>query len=257
MNGCRVAITASLLALSCWAAGVHARPWSEIAATGSVSICASADSLPYAADKADMPGFQIEIARALATRLGVSLHVDWIASRRRAGVVDCDLMLDTIVDPEANPRSLRLSNPYHVSGVALAFAPGRQPVKAYDELAQGVRVGVMMNSLASRVVSRTNAAMVPFAFEEDLVSAVASGDVYAGALSIATIGYHNVRNPEHAIAMVQADEASNELRWSVAVGMRRADDELAGRVNAALALLLDDGSIAMVYRRYGVAHQRP
>jgi ABC-type amino acid transport substrate-binding protein len=39
--------------------------------------------------------------------------------------------------------------------------------------------------------------------------------------------------------------------------MRRADDDLAQKVNAALAGLLADGTIAAIYQRYGVAHRKP
>jgi polar amino acid transport system substrate-binding protein len=56
---------------------------------------------------------------------------------------------------------------------------------------------------------------------------------------------------------VHAEDSEPELRWSVAVGMRRADDALVERVNAALSGLVTDGTIAAIYARYGVAHRRP
>jgi len=43
----------------------------------------------------------------------------------------------------------------------------------------------------------------------------------------------------------------------VAIGMRRADDALVEKVNAAVTALVGDGTIAAIYRRYGVEHRKP
>jgi ABC-type amino acid transport substrate-binding protein len=120
-----------------------------------------------------------------------------------------------------------------------------------------MRVGVMMNSLASLVVSRTGAAMVPFGFEDDMMEAVARGEVNAGAVTPASAGYYNLRHPNQPLTVVRAQDSEPELRWNVAVGLRRADDALLDAVNAALKALLDDGTIRAIYARYGIEHRRP
>ena len=120
-----------------------------------------------------------------------------------------------------------------------------------------MRVGVMMNSLASLVVSRTGAAMVPFGFEDEMMEAVARGEVNAGAVSPASAGYYNIRHPNQPLTVVRAQDSEPELRWTVAVGLRRADDALIDAVNTALKGLLDDGTIRSIYARYGIEHRRP
>jgi ABC-type amino acid transport substrate-binding protein len=152
---------------------------------------------------------------------------------------------------------LRPSLPYNVSGVGLVFAPGQPTVPDYKSLRAGTRVGVMMNSLASLVVSRTGAAMVPFGFEDDMMEAVAHGEVQAGAVSLATAGYYNLRHSSQPLTVVRAQDSEPDLRWNVAVGLRRADDALLDAVNAALKALLDDGTIGSIYTRYGIEHKRP
>jgi len=234
-----------------------AKGWDEIRTLGEITVCANPNALPYASEKEEAPGFQIEIARAIAQRLGVRLRPLWIVPRMRAGVVDCDLLMDTILVSGVQPPSLRLSVPYHRSGVALAFAPGREPVSSYAELKRGSRVGVLHNSLASLIVSRTPATMVPFGFEDDMLEAVAKGEVEAGAVSAASAGYFNLRNPTRQLTLVHAEDSQPELQWTVGVGMRRADDALVENVNRALAALLADGTLTAIYARYGVAHRSP
>ena len=239
------------------AAGVFARPWSEIKLLNEISVCANPNAPPYSSDRPDSPGFQIETARAIAGRLGLRLRIDWIVPRMRAATVDCDLLMDSIVVPGVQPPSLRLSIPYHRSGVSLAFGRGHEPAVSYRDLKQGTRVGVLMNSLASLVVSRTPAAMVPFGFEDDMLDAVARGDVAAGAATAASIGYFNMKHPDTPLTLVHAEDAEPELRWSVAVGMRRADDALVQNVNGALSALLAEGAIAAIYSKYGIPHRKP
>jgi ABC-type amino acid transport substrate-binding protein len=251
----RHALAASLAACGC--ALAVARPLAEVQTAKQLSLCANPNALPFAAERGELPGFQIEIARALAQRLGLELQVLWIVPRYRAATVDCDMLMDTILSPGVEQRGLRPSLPYQVGGVGLVFAPGQATVPDYKSLRAGLRVGVMMNSLASLVISRTGAAMVPFGFEDDMMEAVASGDVQAGAVSLATAGYYNLRHSSAPLTVVRAQDSEPELRWNVAVGLRRADDALVDAVNAALKTLLDDGTIRSIYARYGVEHRRP
>jgi ABC-type amino acid transport substrate-binding protein len=248
-------LVALAVALACsWA---NARPFDDVQAAKQLSLCANPSALPYAAERGELPGFQIEIARALAQRMGLQLQVLWIVPRYRAATVDCDMLMDTILSPGVEQRGLRPSLPYQVGGVGLVFGPGQPTVPDYKSLREGMRVGVMMNSLASLVVSRTGAAMVPFGFEDDMLEAVARGEVNAGAVSPASAGYYNMRHPNEKLTVVRAQDNEPELRWNVAVGLRRADDALVDAVNAALKTLLDDGTIRAIYARYGVEHRRP
>lgn len=250
------AFLAAALALSI-APIAAARPLNEVRTNGEISVCANPNALPYASDKPETPGFQIEIARAIAARLGVRLRVAWIVPRYRASVVDCDMLMDTITKAEVRSAALKLSIPYQTGGVSLAFAPGRPIVASYRELKAGMRVGVMTNSLASLIVSKTEAAMVPFGFEDDMIAAVAKGEVDCAAISPASIGYHNKMHPGRRVTLVHAEDSEPELKWHVAVGLRRADDALVDAINKALAALIEDGTIAGIYAKYEVAYRRP
>ena len=247
----------ALLALVLASPAAEPRPYEEIRARGEISVCANPNALPYASNRPDLPGFQIEIARAIARRLDVQLRVEWIVPRMRASTVDCDMLMDTIALPDLQGPAIKLSVPYQSGGVALAFAPGQPTVAHYKDLPPGMRVGVIMNSLASLVVSKTGARMVPFGFEDDMLAAVGNGEVAAGALSPAAIGYYNLTHPDRKVTLVYANESEPELRWTVAVGLRRADAPLVEAVNAAVTALIADGTIAGIYAKYGVEHQRP
>jgi len=257
MRHVQSSVVALLLLYVLAVAPAYPRPYEEIRARGEIAVCANPNALPYSSNRPERPGFQIEIARALAAKLGVRLHVDWIVPRMRAATVDCDMLMDTIARPEIQGPAIKLSVPYQTGGVALAFAPGQPTVAAYLDLKAGSRVGVRMNSLASLIVSKTEARMVPFGFEDDMLEAVAKGEVDAAAVSPASTGYFNLTNPARKVALVHAEDSEPELKWVVAIGLRRADTPLVEAVNAAVAGLVADGTIAGIYANYGVTYRRP
>src|SRR5439155_2933956 len=112
-----------------------ARSLELIRATGALHLCAHPNSLPYASKAGNPPGFQIELGKALAEELGVSLVTEWIVVPSQAFRADCDIILDAIADPEAQADTgLRISKPYYRSGVGLA-----------------VRRGSVITSFASRI----------------------------------------------------------------------------------------------------------
>jgi len=252
----RFVLACLLASLAAFAAS--ARTLAEIRARGMISMCANPDSLPHASKRENMPGFQIEIGRALAQSLGLPLEVDWIIPRMRANLVDCDILFDTIAAPGVDRGPIKLSHPYQRSGVALALRPGNETVHGFQDLVPGKqRIGVMVNSVASAVLGRRGMRTVPYSFESDMVDDLARGDLDACAVSPATIAYYIHAHPEARLAYVHAYDNEPELAWNLAVGMRRSDDALVDAINGALDRLIADGAVERIYARYGVEYRKP
>src|SRR5215472_897534 len=94
------------------------RSLQAIVERGTLTLCANPDALPWASKTGDMPGFQVELAENLASRLGVSLTRQWVISAFQYRRVDCDVVLDAISGRDAAVEGgLRLSRPYQRSGV--------------------------------------------------------------------------------------------------------------------------------------------
>jgi polar amino acid transport system substrate-binding protein len=254
---CRVAGRVCAIAALVVAATASARTLAEVKARGAISLCANPDALPYASNRPDLPGFQIDIARALAEAIGVKLEIDWIVPRMRAGLVDCDLLLDTIVDPDLSRGPVKVSRPYQRSGVALAIGPRLASVDGFGDLVPGQRVGVMVNSLASKLLNQRGLYTVPYAFEPDMIADLVKGDLDAAAISPATIAYYIRAHPDSGLRYVHAYDAEPQLAWNVAAGLRRSDDALVNAINAALERLAASGALAQVYAKYGVDYRKP
>jgi polar amino acid transport system substrate-binding protein len=239
------------------AENASARTLAEVKSLGAIFMCASPDALPYASNKPETPGFQIEIARAIAAGLGVSLNVEWIVARRRRNLVNCDMLLDNINDPEVNEGRARLSRPYQKSGVALGLRRDAEAISDYRQLKQGQKVGVMINSFASMVLGKAGKDTSPYAFQSDMVEDLRKGELYGAAVSAATMSYYIFQHPDSGLRLVNAFGSQPELTWEVAVGLRKSDAALVDAVNAILEKLIADGTLTRIYAKYGVEHRVP
>jgi len=245
-------------ALLATATSLSARPLSSIKERGRLLVCANPNALPFAAKKGERRGVQLELAQALADQLGVALEVGWVVFPNQIFAVDCDIVLDSIVDQQAqDERHVKLSRPYQQSGVALAFRPGVAPVASYEQLPPGLRIGTMVSSLARVYMGQHGIATIPFTFEDEMVEALGRGEIDVAAVSPATIGFYNLTHPQAPLGTSMAFAGVPELNWAVAVGMRKADDALVDSINAALGKLLDDGTVRRIYAGYGIEQRAP
>src|SRR5688572_14772747 len=112
---------ASLSLLMLWNAPAGARSLETILERGALKLCASPNALPFASKSGPIPGFQIELGEKIAEQLGVKLTREWVISAIQYRRADCDLVLDSIIRNDAPPeRGIKVSRPYHRSGVVLA-----------------------------------------------------------------------------------------------------------------------------------------
>jgi polar amino acid transport system substrate-binding protein len=198
-----------------------ARTLEAVQSRGAITLCAHANALPFSSRNGSQAGFQIELGRALAGQLGVELAVAWVVSPNQYRTADCDIILDTIINPDVQEQTrVRVSKPYHRTGVALAVPGGAAGIDSFaDELSTGALAGA--------------------------------------AVSPAAIGYFNRMNPGKAVRLVHAYEREPALSWNVGVGMRGSDNLLRQRIDEAIDRLLADGTIRTIYARYGIEHRPP
>jgi len=250
-------VLASMMAIGLAGATASARPLAAIRDRGVLSLCAHANALPFASKTQEPPGFQIELARSLARELGVALQVEWVVSGIQFRVADCDIVLDTIAVPEAQAeRRLELSKPYQRSGVGLAVRSNAVSVAKFEDMS-GRRVAVQSRSLAGMLLGQRGVRLASFGYEEEMIEAVVKGEVDAAAVSPASAGYFNFRHPESPVRFVHAYDSEPELRWNLAVGLRRADAPFREAIDAAIDRLVADGTVQKIYAHYGVEYRPP
>ncbi len=235
----------------------QARSLDNIRSAGAIGLCAHPNSLPFASKAGDPPGFQIELAQALARELGVSLTLDWIITVYQIRSADCDVLMDVIADREAQSETrLSISKPYYRTGVALAI-PAASKLTSFKSLDEHTKVGVQVGSVAAMIIGQRHVPTSTFGFEVDSLEALANHELDAAAVTPTVAAYFNLTHPDKAVRILELDESEANLNWNVAVGMVRPDEKLRDAVDGAMDRLLADGTVDRIYRRYGVILQSP
>jgi ABC-type amino acid transport substrate-binding protein len=248
--GCAVALGGLLNA-------AQARTLQEVKARGQLSMCAHPDALPFASEKGDPPGFQVELGRAIAEQLGVSLEMLWIKPRYRANLVNCDMLLDNINTPSLYEGKLLLSRPYHRTGIALGINGQSGDVKTFNDFKPNQKIGVMVGSLAQTLLGKRGLTTSPYAFEDDMLQDLAKGDLAGAAVSPGRLAWYIRNNPDAGLRLVHAYDSEPELAWQVSAGFRKSDQAMVDAANEALGKLLADGTIDRIYEKYGLEHRAP
>ncbi len=251
------ALPLALFAALALAGSAEARSLDAIRSIGAIGLCAHPNSLPFASKAENPPGFQLEMGRALAKELGVSLKLDWIITQFQMRSADCDIVMDTIADPEAQGETnLKLSKPYYRTGVALAAPSGSGPA-SFKDLNDHTKVGVQVGSMAAMTLGQRHVPLSTFGFEVDSLEALANHEIDAAAVTPTMAGYFNLTHPQNPVRVSALDEGEANLNWNVAIGMVRPDDKLRNAVNDALDHLRADGTVERIYASYGIVLQPP
>jgi polar amino acid transport system substrate-binding protein len=241
-----------LLALLC-AVPVMARPLDQIKESA-LALCANPNALPFSAKGGTLHGFQIEMAVALAKTMGVQLDVHWVITGIDRGRADCDIIVDAIADGDVlDDAHLKASKPYRRSGVALAVRADNAKIASLADIREGMKIGVLPGSLAAKILIERKIQTFPAMFEDDLLDAVASGEITAAAVTPTAIGYYNLNHPNQSIRVVNAFVGIRDLNWNVAIGLVKPDAALTTAINVGLDKLLAAGTVKAIYARYGVA----
>ena len=254
----RVAIVMAVLTPWAYvtASPVDAATLAAVRERGALHVCAHPDALPYSSQDPALPGFQLELARAIAQRLGVKLQVDWIVFTRHARRMDCDATMGSIVrlDEEGPGRGPRLTRPYVGTGYVLVV-PIRSSIRRLEDVGRG-KIGVEHASWPHYMLDTRHVAVASFGSAWDILTAVGKNEVPAGLVSEAYAGWYGKLSPG-LIKVPEGYAPERELQWNVAVALRNADGAIVEAVNQALDDLLADGTVAGIFGRYGVPHRPP
>jgi polar amino acid transport system substrate-binding protein len=229
----------------------------DVRERGIFAVCAHPDALPYSSQDRVLPGFQIELAEAIARQLGVRLRVEWIVYTRHARRVDCDATIGSIVKDDADGprRGPRLTRPYLASGYVLVIPAKAKPIEHLEDV-KPRKIGVEHTSWPHYLLDSRKIPLASYGGSLDLLEAIARGEVGAGLVSDAYAGWYLKLNPG-TVRISEAYVPEKDLRWNVAVALRNADAALVDAVNQALDSLAADKTIPTILDRYGITYRAP
>ncbi|MHB1561065.1 MAG: substrate-binding periplasmic protein [Isosphaeraceae bacterium] len=240
--------------------------WHRIHERGELVVSMDPANLPYSSARGDRPGLDVELARALADRLGLKLRLDWIDIHRETAIGEliqgrCDLALGEAVEPDAvaddEPLAGKIlySQPYYRTGYVLVRRKDGPRIASLAELKgdRSQRLGTEAGSVADYRLRQRGYLRRLYRNQLAALKATADGDIDFAYLW-ANAGWTLHASPDLAARLEIGPGAEASDRWDIAVALRRGDAELKRRVDAALKALIDDGTIARLLGKYHLAN---
>lgn len=241
--------------------------WKRIQDRGELRIAMDPANLPYSSAKEDRPGFDVELARELATALGLKLKINWLNIHRETAMAkllnnESDLTLGAPIDENAFEDEDELaeriiySKPYYGTGYLLVTRQKGPQVKSLTELKgeKARRLGTEAGSYADYNLRQRGYLRSLFRNQLAVLKALDDSTIDYAYLW-ANVGWTIHATPEFKLQIVP--NYVPEDHWNVAVAMRKHDVELKRRVDHAVEKLVKDGTVARALARYHVPYFPP
>jgi ABC-type amino acid transport substrate-binding protein len=225
-------------------------------------------------------GIDVDIARALAARLGVALDLMWVQASdekmeddlRNAvwkghylGGGTADVMLHVPVDPQFAARNdkVKITGAYHRESLQIAHDTRKLPELASVGDLVGKQVGVETATaqdafLLGALGGRLQPTVVHFRGAPDAMAALRRGDVVAVMAQRAELEAGLVGADREVFVISSMPMPGLTQRgWIVGVAVKADNAALAASIEQALTAMLEDGTIAAIFKRRGITHFRP
>jgi polar amino acid transport system substrate-binding protein len=198
-------------------------------------------------------GFEVDLAGALAARLGDRLHkkitaqfvqYEWVSLPLGLERGDFDLILSGFEDSPQRAKAFLLSRPYYICHQELAVRKDDQRIGSLKDC-RGRQVGTLSGSAAERTLVQLGIGpIVGFDGQVEPYLDLELGRLDAVLLDGPISTYYARPNPR--LKTLAAD--APEVRYVMA--FRPGDTVLATAVDAALSELMISGQLAATYRRW-------
>ena len=162
------------------------RRWPRSRRDGWLRVCAHPAALPFSSQDRAQPGFQLEIADAIAKVLGVKVIPDWIVFTRHARRASCDAIIGAVVplvaDKAPPARGALLTKAYAGSGYVLLVPRADTAVHRVEDVKSG-KVGVEYTSWPHYLLQTHGIGITAYKDQTEIIEAVAKGEVAAGMVT--------------------------------------------------------------------------
>jgi polar amino acid transport system substrate-binding protein len=196
-------------------------------------------------------GFEVEIADALARRLGVKARFaqnDWSNLLPALERKNFDIALNGLEDTPARRDRILLSVPYFVYGETLAVRKG----SSFDGLGAlaGKRIGTLNQTVAHDLLKEKPVSVVLYEGQQEPYADLVTGRLDGVLLDHVIADIYGCPLP--AVHCLPGDVA----RGVYVAGIRKSEPELKQAVDRELGRMIADGEIERILRGYGLWDER-
>ena len=222
---------------------------------GKLTMSTNASFPPYemVADDGSFEGIDVEVAGAIAEKLGLELQVDdmgFDAALQAAQTGKSDMVMAGVTITEERQAVMDFSNSY-ANGVQVVIVKEDSPIQTVDDLANANMIGCQMGTTGYIYCSDTvenggfgEDHVTPYDDGAAAVQALMNGQVDAVVIDNMPAQSYVAANPGLKIL---DGEFTNE---DYAIGVAKGNTALLDAINGALEELTNDGTIQSIVDKY-------
>lgn len=248
--------------------------WDKIRLSGSLKVAVYEQFAPFSDRGA---GIDVEVAQALAARLGLKLSLlpfpagenlgddlrNMVWKGHYLGYGPADIMLHVPVEPQLMNENGKVTifAPYHVETVRLVRSARSMPVFDGVDALSGKTIGVEKVSIAAMVLlgegnGRFRDKVRIFDTAAEALEQLKAGQldaVLANRSEIDAVFRDDPAFPLNEVAFQRLPRAG----WAVGMAVRKDDQEMARLLQAAINEMKASGELQAIFARHGVHEQMP
>ncbi len=194
-------------------------------------------------------GADIDMMEALAAKMGVTLeitHIDFDAALTGAATGKYDIALSGITANDERRKNMAFTDDYYVASQAvIVMADGEY--KAVADLA-GKTISCQEGTTGEQYLLDNEYNVQSFKTGAEAISALTAGKVDAVVIDDAVAKALSAKQEGKTVVL---DEPMTKENYAIATKL--GNDELVAKINAALAEIKADGSLAEIFNKYDLA----
>ena len=246
-----VLATAAALALGI-AGTVSADELADIQSAGEIKVGVEGTYPPftYHDEDGELTGFDVEIAKAVAEKLGVEVSFtesDWDSLLAAVDSGRLDTVINDVSVTDERKEKYDFSDPYFYISRQVVVKTGNDSIKSLADL-DGKKVATnITNDYATVLEEELGATIVPIETSEQAASLVTSGRADFCMFSTVILNDYLENNPDADLEVAFVIPGEDE---EIAIPVRKGETALINAVNEALGELRDTGRLAELSEKY-------
>jgi len=252
MKSIRSLLLIGLLQVATATAAFAADDLGKIKSAGAFKVGTEGTYAPftYHDSSNQLTGFDVDIARAIAAKLGVKaefIEGKWDGLIAGLDANRYDAVINEVAVTDARKQKYDFSDPYIVSHAALIVGSNNTTIKSFDDL-KGKKSANTLTSNFGKMAAAHGAEVVPVQGFNESIDLLTSGRVDATVNDSLSYLDFKKHKPDAKVKIAALDESSESDQSGVLI--RKGNPELQAAINKALADMKADGTYDKISNKY-------
>jgi polar amino acid transport system substrate-binding protein len=265
---CALAVVVVAVVTPAWARAQDGDALSRAKAKGVLTACVDPYNFPFSANDSEPPGFDVEIARAIAQRAGLRTQLHWADTGTRGGLGRalrqsilarrCDFFMGIGVgdEEELKEKKLVLTDPYLGLGYIPLVQGSADGATKLSDL-RNTKIAVPMSTPVDAYLFDNDYNRALYRWNREIMKAMAQGEIDAGMVWSPSLAVGRREHPNGKFHPIPGYTPEPALRWNLAIAVRDSEPALKQFLDESVAVLVKSGEIQKIVERYGFPYYPP